>query len=87
MSSKKYREALPLLQKKIQFQLEEITPLDLYYNDGDAHVLKSFFKLVFTRQNNSVSVVFIYEGGWWVSHGLLTDNESLAIHDWIDERN
>jgi len=81
----KYREALPRLQEKIKFQMEDISPLDYFYSDGDSRVMKSFFKLVFTRQNNSVSVVFIYEGGWWVSHGLLTDKEALAIHDWMDD--
>ena len=86
MNSTIYRDALPHLQKKIQFQVEEVTALDLYYNDGDSRVLNSFFKLVFSRKNNSVSVVFIYEGGSYISHGYLTDEESLAIHDWIDER-
>lgn len=77
----KYREALPLLKQQIAFEVEDITALDLFYNDGDARVRNSFFKLVFSR-----TVVYIFEGGWWVSYGSLTDKESLAIHEWIDER-
>jgi hypothetical protein len=77
----KYREALPLLYEKVKFQLEEITALDLFYNDGDARVRQSFFKLIFPN-----ATVYIFHGGWWVSYGSLTDKESLAIHDWIDER-
>ena len=78
--SKKYSDALPLLQAKISFRLEKISALDLFYTDGDERVRKSFFKLIFPK-----AVVYIYEGGWWVSFGSLTDKESLAIHDWIDE--
>ncbi len=77
----KYREALPLLYEKVNFQLEEITALDLFYTDGDARVRQSFFKLIFPN-----ATVYIFHGGWWVSYGSLTDKESLAIHDWIDER-
>lgn len=77
----KYRDALPLLKAKVSFQVEEISALDLFYTDGDSRVMKSFFKLLFPK-----AVVYIFEGGWWVSYGSLTDKESLAIHDWIDER-
>ena len=77
----KYREALPLLHDKVKFDLEEITALDLFYTDGDARVRQSFFKLVFPK-----ATVYIYQGGWWISYGSLTDKESLAIHEWIDER-
>ena len=76
----KYREALPLLLEKVKFDLEEITALDLFYNDGDPRVRQSFFKLVFPK-----AIVYIQEGSWWVSFGTLTDKESLAIHEWIDE--
>jgi hypothetical protein len=79
---KKYREALPLLAAKVRFQVEEVSALDLFYTDGDARVSRSFFKLRFPG-----AVVYIYEGGWWVSYGSLSDKESLAVHDWIDERN
>lgn len=78
--NRKYRDALPLLASKITFQVEELSALDLFYNDGDSRVVKSYFKLVFPK-----AVVYIYEGGWWVSYGHLEDKESLAIHDWIDE--
>lgn len=81
----KYRNALPLLKQHIVFEVEELSALDLFYNDGDSRVMKSFFKLLFKRENHSVAVVYIYEGGWWVSYGSLTDKESLAIHEWIDE--
>ncbi len=76
----KYREALPFLLEKVKFDLEEITALDLFYNDGDPRVRQSFFKLVFPK-----AIVYIQEGSWWVSFGTLTDKESLAIHEWIDE--
>jgi hypothetical protein len=78
--NKKYENALPLLAEKVAFQMQIISALDLYYNDGDARVKASFFKLIFPK-----AVVYIYEGGWWVSYGSLTDAESLAIHDWIDD--
>lgn len=80
MSSKKYREAIPLLKEKISFEVEEITAVDVFYNDGDSRVRNSFFKLIFPK-----AIVYIYEYGWWISYGGLTDKESLAIHDWIDE--
>lgn len=76
----KYRDALPLLQSKLQFQVEEISALDLFYTDGDSRVSKSFFKLVFPK-----AVVYMYEGGYWISYGSLTKEESLAIHDWIED--
>jgi hypothetical protein len=82
----KYRDALPELKAKVSFKVEEISGVDLFYNDGDSRVRNSFFKLVFTRENHSVCVVYIQEGSWWVSYGSLTDKESLAIHDWIDAR-
>lgn len=75
----KYRQAIPLLMKEIQFVVEDINALDLFYTDGDSRVRESFFKLLFPK-----AVVFIYKGGWWISYGSLTDKESLAIHDWID---
>ena len=77
----KYREALPLLYEQVKFTLEEITALDLFYNDGDSRIRLSFFKLVFPK-----AIVYIQEGSWWVSFGSLTDKESLAIHEWIDDR-
>jgi hypothetical protein len=77
----KYRDALPLLQSKLQVQVEEITALDLFYTDGDSRVRNSFFKLIFPK-----AVVYIYEGGLWISYGGLTNEESFAIHDWIAER-
>jgi hypothetical protein len=77
----KYREALPLLYERVAFTLEEITAVDLFYTDGDSRVRQSFFKLVFPK-----AIVYIQEGSWWVSFGSLTDKESLAIHEWIDDR-
>jgi len=77
----KYREALPLLYEQVTFALEEITAVDLFYTDGDSRVRQSFFKLVFPK-----AIVYIQEGSWWVSFGSLTDKESLAIHEWIDDR-
>ncbi len=77
----KYRDALPLLAAKVKFTLEEISGVDLFYTDGDPRVKQSFFKLRFPK-----AVVYVYEGGWWISYGSLTDAESLAIHDWIDDR-
>ena len=77
----KYREALPLLYEQVTFDLEEITAVDLFYTDGDSRVRQSFFKLVFPK-----AIVYIQEGSWWVSFGSLTDKESLAIHEWIDDR-
>lgn len=75
----KYREALPDLKAKVSFEVEDISALDLFYNDGDFRVRNSFFKLVFPT-----AVVYIQEGAWWVSYGRLEDKESLAIHEWID---
>jgi hypothetical protein len=77
----KYREALPLLYEQVTFDLEEITAVDLFYTDGDSRIRQSFFKLVFPK-----AIVYIQEGSWWVSFGSLTDKESLAIHEWIDDR-
>ena len=80
--SSKYRDALPDLKAKVSFEVEEITALDLFYNDGDFRVRNSFFKLVFPK-----AVVYIQEGTWWVSFGSLTEKESLAIREWIDQIN
>jgi hypothetical protein len=74
----KYREALPLLKEKISFEVEDITSLDLFYNDGDSRVMKSFFKLVLPK-----AVAYIYEGGFWVSYGCLSEKESLTLYEWI----
>jgi hypothetical protein len=79
----KYREALPFLHDKLKFDLEEISATDLFYNDGDSRVLQSFFKLVLTRSNHSVAVVYIQEGTFWVSFGSLTDAEKTALQEWI----
>ena len=75
----KYREALPLLKEKLSFTLEEISGTDLFYNDGDSHVLKSFFKLVFPK-----AVVYISEKEYWISYGSLTEKESSLLKEWID---
>lgn len=79
----KYREALPHLYKVLQCSLEEISALDLFYNDGDSRVRDSFFKLVLSRENHSIAVVYIQEGGFWLSLGSLTQDESQAIRDWL----
>ena len=76
----KYREALPVLKQSIAFELEEITGADLYYSDGDARVRNSFFKLVFPK-----AVVYIYEGGYWISYGSLQEKESSALQEWLDQ--
>lgn len=82
----KYREALSTLETQIKFTVHEISATDMYYSDGDDRVRKSMFKLVFSHENDRISaIVYIYPHGWWVSWGTLTDKESLAIHDWIDE--
>jgi hypothetical protein len=78
-----YREALPHLHKVLVFHLEEISAVDLFYNDGDSRVRESLFKLVLPRENHSVAVVYIQEGSFWVSFGSLTERETQAIHDWI----
>ena len=82
---KRHREALPKLLEKIQCTVEEVSPVDYYYTDGSA--VGSLFKLVFQGPANERvrSVVYIFKAGWLVSYGTITDAESLAIHDWIDE--
>ena len=78
-----YRTALPLLREKIKFELEEITSLDLFYNDGDSRVSQSFFKLLVSREGYSVTVVYIAEGSFWVSFGNLSDEERSILDEWI----
>lgn len=82
---KRYREALSTLHAKIEFTVEDVSAIDYYYTDGSA--VGSLFKLLFQGAANERvrSVVYIFKAGWLVSHGSLTDEESLAIHDWIDE--
>lgn len=84
---KQHRDALPKLRAKIDFTVEEVTPLDHYYTDGSS--VGSLFKLVFqgAAKERVRSVVYIFKAGWIVSFGAITDEESLAIHDWIDEVN
>lgn len=82
----KYREALYLLEEKLKFQVNTITPLDVFYNDGDIRVRDGFFRLIFTREKDKTTVVYIYEGGFWVSYGELTEEERRIIQTWINER-
>ena len=81
--SKNYRESLPLLDEKLNFRVEEITATDLFYNDGDQRVLQSFFKLVLTREDHSVAVVYISETTYWVSFGTLTPAERSTLDEWM----
>jgi hypothetical protein len=81
--SKNYRESLHLLEGKLKFRVDEITATDLFYNDGDQRVLQSFFKLVLTREDSSVAVVFICETTYWVSFGSLTAAERTTLDEWM----
>lgn len=86
---KRYREELTHLHGKLTFEVEPISATDLFYTDGLAQ--GSLFKLLFqTKGDNGHlylrSIVYIYPQRWWVSYGSITDAESLAIHDWIDQR-
>lgn len=79
----KYRNALPLLQSQVAFEVEEITALDMFYNDGDARVAQSLFKLVLTREKQSVTVVYIQEKTYWVSFGSLHPIEEDHLRTWL----
>lgn len=81
-----YRDALSLLEGKLQFKLEEITATDLFYNDGDQRILQSFFKLIIPR-GSSLTVVYIAEESYWVSFGSLTNNERHILDEWMNNLN
>jgi hypothetical protein len=78
-----YEKALTKLQQKLKFEAAPVHPVDYFYTDGSA--VGSLFKLIFSEKSILTSVVYIFPGRWWVSYGALTDEQSLAIHDWIDE--
>lgn len=81
--NKHYRETIPQLQENLSFELEEITSLDLFYNDGDSRVRSSYFKLVVKGENKSSTVVYIQEKTYWVSFGSLTKSQETILNEWI----
>jgi len=74
------KASLASLAKELEFSVEKVTPLDVYYTDGTAQ--GSFLKLkIHTKE--SITTVYLYESGKYVSTGTLSEEDRRILEDWI----
>jgi hypothetical protein len=72
-----FKSELPALAKDLEYKVEPISPLDLFYTDGLA--VGSFLKLII--QNTSI---YLFPSGLYIASGHLTQEQKSIIDGWIE---